>query len=230
MVIALVALLTGLLVPALLKGRSAARSTSCLSHLRQLAIASQMYWADNDDRLFPYHFGGDSTGVTYWFGWLGRGDEGARQFDPRSAALDPYLKRGAVTTCPALDYGRRWFKAKAAGAAYGYGYNLHLSRPLVQEELRTSQVRAHSAVVLFADAAQVNTFQAPASPEYPMLEEFYYVNATEPTTHFRHQGKANVVFLDAHVDALAPAPGSVDSRLPAERVGRLSVETLKPLR
>ena len=73
----------------------------------------------------------------------------------------------------------------------------------------------------FADAAQVNDFQAPASTENPLLEEFYYVSPQEPTAHFRHEGKANVVYVDGHVDKLLPVDGSIDSRMPTENVGRL---------
>jgi prepilin-type processing-associated H-X9-DG protein len=82
--------------------------------------------------------------------------------------------------------------------------------------------------VLFADAAQVNDFQAPASPANPMLEEWYYVdtNTDYPNGHFRHDQKANVVFCDGHVDSEKPVPGSMDPRLPSQYVGRLRPEIL----
>ena len=85
-----------------------------------------------------------------------------------------------------------------------------------------------SETVFLADAAQVNTFQPPASPANPMLEEFYYVstNATERTAHFRHQQKANVAFCDGHVGREQPQPGSMDSRLPQAWVGRFRPEIL----
>jgi prepilin-type processing-associated H-X9-DG protein len=81
-------------------------------------------------------------------------------------------------------------------------------------------------LAIFADAAQINTFQAPASPEHPMLEEFYYVNTSEPTAHFRHQQSANVVFRDGHAGREMPVPDSIDQRLPKENVGRLRAEIL----
>jgi prepilin-type processing-associated H-X9-DG protein/prepilin-type N-terminal cleavage/methylation domain-containing protein len=229
-VVAIIGVLAALLGPALARGKSAARRTACTSHLRQLALASQMYWADNDDRLFPYRFESDATGARYWFGWLARGNEGERAFEPERGALHPYLKGRGVATCPELDYTSRHFKSKATGAAYGYGYNLHLSPPLAPATLRISRIPQQSKFALFADAAQVNTFQAPASPDNPLLEEFYYVNATEPTTHFRHGAKANVVFLDGHVELLEPAGGTLDQRLPGETIGRLSVERLMPVK
>ena len=79
-------------------------------------------------------------------------------------------------------------------------------------------------------SGQVNTFQPPASPENPMVEEFYYVNTTEPTVHFRHGSRANPVFCDGHVAAEKPLAGSLDPRVPGAQIGRLRPEivTLEP--
>ena len=45
-----------------------------------------------------------------------------------------------------------------------------------------------STTAVLADAAQINTFEPPASRSNPMLEEFYYVDETTnpPNGHFRH--------------------------------------------
>ena len=93
-------------------------------------------------------------------------------------------------------------------------------------------IRDATQTALFADAAQINDFQSPASPDHPMLEEWYYVDAAEgllgyPNAHFRHHERANVVFVDGHVDRESPAPGTLDERLPGELVGRLRPEILK---
>lgn len=227
-VIAIVGVLSALLLPTLARGKSAARRAACTSSQRQLALASQMYWTDNDERLFPYRFSSDASGARYWFGWLSQGSEGGRQFDARQGALFPYLKGQTVAICPEFDYENPDLKLKATGASYGYGYNLHLSPPLGPVNLRASQVPSQSRIALFADAAQVNTFQAPASPDHPMLEEFYYVSAIESTTHFLHDGRANVTFLDGHCEALKAVDGSLDPRLPAQKVGRLASDRLQP--
>jgi prepilin-type processing-associated H-X9-DG protein len=93
------------------------------------------------------------------------------------------------------------------------------------------RVPSPTDTVLFADAAQVNDFQSPASPEQPLLEEFYYVDADDgqgyPNAHFRHTQQANAVFCDGHVDRERPVPGSLDPRLPRQIVGRLRPEALR---
>ena len=149
-------------------------------------------------------------------------------FDPATGALFPYLGGRGVETCPSLNYALAAFKLKASGAAYGYGYNFHLSSPASQPPVRIPHLARPSEVALLADAAQVNTFQSPASPENPMLEEFYYINASEPTVHFRHARRANVVFCDGHVASEPPLAGSIDARMPAHVIGRLRPDILLP--
>ena len=80
--------------------------------------------------------------------------------------------------------------------------------------------------MFLADAAQVNTFQSPASRENPMLEEFYYLNDPEPTAHFRHGKKAAAAFCDGHVSQAGFEKGSIDDRMPDQWVGRLPGELL----
>lgn len=227
-VLAVIGILAGLLLPVLARGKSSAQRIRCVANLHQLGLACQMYWGDHAGVTFRYRRGPVDNGELYWFGWLEHGAEGQRRFDLKQGALYPYLGGGGVELCPSLTYHLGRFKLKAVGAAFGYGYNLHLSRPLSEPGLRVDDIASASTTVLLADAAQVNTFQPPASPENPMLEEFYYVNSTEPTAHFRHQEWAMVVFCDGHVAGLSAVEGSRDQRLPGAGVGRLPKANLLP--
>jgi prepilin-type N-terminal cleavage/methylation domain-containing protein/prepilin-type processing-associated H-X9-DG protein len=228
-VIAIIAILAALLLPALSRARAKARRAKCTSNLRQLGLAARMYWDDNHGDCFRYRSETTSDGVVYWFGWIENGAEGARAFDAARGALYPYLQGRGLEICPSFNYTDGQLKLKALGASYGYGYNLHLSVPLNRPPIRISSVIHPSDTALFADAAQVNTFQPPASPSNPMLEEFYYVstNTAEATAHFRHERKAGVSFCDGHVALQSPAPGSIDQRLPDQFVGRLPPEILQ---
>ena len=228
LVIAIIAILASLLLPTLTRAKQSAASARCVNNLRQLGLAAQMYWDDNNGQAFRYRGASQDGGDIYWFGWLEAGIEGNRAYDASRSALYPYLGGRGVEVCPALDYSLREFKLKAQGASYGYGYNLHLSAPLNQPPLKISTLGRPGAVITLADAAQVNTFQAPASPDHPMLEEFYYVSTNEMTAHFRHGGKALGLFCDGHVAQEPPVPGSLDSRLPKQRVGTLRASSLIP--
>jgi len=225
-VITLIAVVAALLLPALGRGKALARRIKCFSNLRQLGLAAQMYWDENNGNAFRYRGVATNGGDIYWFGWLSRGSEGKRAFDPSCGALFPYLGGRGVEVCPALDYSLQQFKLKASGAAYGYGYNLCLSGPLDQPPVSINKIDHPTETVVFADAAQINTFQPPASLDRPMLEEFYYVTTNEPTAHFRHAQKASAVFCDGHVDREKPVPTSIDKRLGGQLIGRIRDEVL----
>jgi prepilin-type N-terminal cleavage/methylation domain-containing protein len=227
-VVAIIALLASLILPVLSRARQKAEQTSCFNNLRQLGIAAQLYWDDHQGRTFRYHTATSADGDLYWFGWLQRGNEGQRSFDRTVGALYPYLGGRGVEICPSLDYQMGAFKKKATGAAYGYGYNIYLSSPPEVPSFSMAGLHSPSSVVVLADAAQVNTFQPPASPEHPMLEEFYYISTNEPTTHFRHDRFANSLCADVHIQPLSPAVGTLDTRLPRQVIGSLSSLNLSP--
>jgi prepilin-type N-terminal cleavage/methylation domain-containing protein/prepilin-type processing-associated H-X9-DG protein len=228
-VVAVIAILAGLAGPGMVKARQAALGARCVGNLRQLGIASQLYWDDHSGRAFPERFGRQEDGWRYWFGWLQDGAEGERRFEAKSGALWPYLSGRGVDVCPAFQQSGDRFKFKAKGGAFGYAYNL-LMGPRGRDPIQLAQVQEPSGLAVLVDAAQVNDFQAPASPEKPMLEEFYYfgTNRLEATIHFRHGTKAHAVFADGHVGCERPMAGSLDPRVPPHRVGRLDPARVVP--
>src|SRR5260370_15994529 len=57
-VIAVIAILAGILLPVFAQARDAARRANCISNLRQIALAHQMYVQDNDDALPSWYIVG----------------------------------------------------------------------------------------------------------------------------------------------------------------------------
>ena len=231
-VIAIIAILAALLLPALVRSKASAWRADCASNLRQLGIATLLYWDDNGGRCFQWYYGATNSGQLYWFGWLGNGAEGQRPVDLSAGVLYPYLAGSKVRLCPALNYSSGLFKLKATNAVYGYGYNVYLSAT----GMNGSQIKRPTGTALFADTAQVNDFLPPASPANPMLEEWFYLDNPSPTNyssvnfyphgHFRHAQKANVAFCDGHIGAEVMVPGSLDHRLPSQFVGCFRAEIL----
>ena len=227
-VIALLAILAALVLPALTGGEAQARRIKCTSNLRQLGLAAQMYWDDNGGNCFRHQ--ATAGGPFYWFGWLegSSAPEGRRAFDLSVGVLFPYLKGSDTRLCPALNYTMPQFKLKATNVVFSYGYNFYLSPSNAQAGANISRVGQPAQTTLFADAAQINTFQRPASPANPMLEEWYWVDNTKspPNGHFRHAKKAVVVFCDGHVAPEKMVAGSLDQNMPRQFVGRLRPESL----
>ncbi len=81
MVIAIIAILAAMLLPALAKSKLAAQSTQCKSNLHEWVIAFNMYTMDNKD-FFPVGWAGGSNSV-----WMG--------------ACAPYYKNTNICLCPA---------------------------------------------------------------------------------------------------------------------------------
>jgi len=229
-VIAIIAILAALLLPALQGSKSSAQRIKCVSNLHQFGLATHLYWDDNGGNCFRYGGWPTNGGQLYWFGWIGTGAEGDRVFDPSQGVLFPYLRGRALDICPSFNYSLAQYKLKATGATYGYGYNRFLFSPDKGSPLNIGTIHSPAIAALLADCAQVNTFQAPASPSNPMLEEWYYVDnsANQPNGHFRHSRRANVAFCDGHVGLEKFVEGSLDQRLSSQFVGLLRNEILFP--
>jgi len=81
-VIAIIAILAAILFPVFAKAREKARSSSCLSNMKQIALATDMYCGDYD-QTYPMSI--YLAGTTVW-----------TFYD----ALAPYMKNDQILVCP----------------------------------------------------------------------------------------------------------------------------------
>jgi prepilin-type processing-associated H-X9-DG protein/prepilin-type N-terminal cleavage/methylation domain-containing protein len=215
-VVSIITLLIVILSSALGMVRNSASNAQCCANLRHLGEATACYLNDNGQTYFKYQQS-VAGGTLWYFGFEPKNTkkEGERPIDLARAPLYAYGVHGDTVNCPELTAMFRGanFKPKYVTQSTSYGYNILLSGK------KASDVNWLGQTILFADCAQVNTFQAPASRTHPLIEEFYIVGPGFKTIHFRHSGHANAVFCDGHVGALYPISGKLDANLPCVLIG-----------
>ncbi len=98
MVIGIIALLIGILIPALLLARRQSYTVRCLSNQRQLMAAVLAYAAANDGFLPAPNWDGNAAGKPV--GWLYKPGSPFQESDVQNGTLYPYLNTMEVYRCP----------------------------------------------------------------------------------------------------------------------------------
>jgi len=100
-VIAIIAILAAILFPVFSRAREKARQTTCLSNLKQLSLAFEMYSQDYDE-CFPGSPDGAAGGSVYggWSWYDAFPVPTAGTFDVTRGGLFPYVKNKALYICP----------------------------------------------------------------------------------------------------------------------------------
>lgn len=219
-VIGIVALLMGFLLPILAKAQIAARVTLCKSNLRQMTWAFHAYATDRHGIMSPNSVALPGGQTDYWFGWTdGSFPQEDRPLDPTRGLLTSYFGNGMATAlhCPDFPYDDPNFVSEFAVHAADYGLNIYLSPyGYLNENFKITSVLYPSTTVVFADGVQMDGF-----PLGSYHEPFYLgidvtpAGAPETTSpyggfvHWRHQNRANVAYLDGHVDEVNASDGYI---------------------
>ena len=104
-VIAIIGILAAMLFPAFARARESARKTQCLSNIKNIAMAYQMYISDWD-RLIPGPHGYD---LSYWVDRCGSDllAERTQPYLKPPVLLDEYIKNWDVWRCPSAKQEQR---------------------------------------------------------------------------------------------------------------------------
>lgn len=195
-VIVVIALLAGMLLPALSSARRSGESTSCRNSLRQVALMHIQYTHVFDDRFCP----ASDDACNQWDSSANHRSSGFL-----AAALgEGDASKGKVFECPSMKtsgmYIRSTWTAQYAGFGYNYLLSFRNARDYTTEKYRgltASQVRHPAQCLLLADAAY---FSAPGRLS-PTAFLYYPSSGTGGYADFRHVRKTvNAAFTDGHAE------------------------------
>jgi prepilin-type N-terminal cleavage/methylation domain-containing protein/prepilin-type processing-associated H-X9-DG protein len=190
-VIAIIAILAAILFPVFARAREKARATSCLSNMKQIALASMMYCGDYDECYaqtmldYPGHY---NATYSYW-----------------QEMLQPYVENWQILVCPSnkvvnvtsLKTGetipRVIYYAYTINQNFGYrGSNWTTGAPLGTYAVSTAAVE-RPAEIIFATEGDLYT----TIPFWWSYGSGYYF------LDIRHNEGANAAFADGHAKWLS---------------------------
>jgi prepilin-type processing-associated H-X9-DG protein len=222
-VFGIILILTGMLLPTLMKSKSSANSTLCKNNLRQLSLANTMY-AEAWGRSVPWGADRKTTNLQRWHGRRSA-PLNSEDYNHELSPLFTYLKTEEEIQCPEFTKKVDSSADSEEKGGGGYGYNLYIGTNAYfqdnpdSEEAYTSGVllktiETPSTTLLFADTAMnVDSDGNMECASHGSLASWSILNApfgvskkttdsyieNNPSTHFRHLKTANVSWCDGHV-------------------------------
>jgi prepilin-type N-terminal cleavage/methylation domain-containing protein/prepilin-type processing-associated H-X9-DG protein len=185
-VVAIIAFLAALLLPALSRAREKSKAVLCLSNLRQWNLALSLYLHDNNDAIprrgqgiQPLH---DIDRPEDWFNAL-----------PPLIGLPTYETMATNASIPgpgdASVYVCPTARATTNDYFLSYAMNFYLSPTLRPTPHRLSEIPRPSSLAFMADGGCAFSSTVPSSQPY--------------SVQARHARRANVTFLDGHAQSFA---------------------------
>ena len=197
-VIAIIAVLMAILMPALNRAREQGRRAACLSNVKQLVLAWNMYADENDDRIVNgatgYSFQdtawGDHGKERAWINGYHPDDEELAKLDIREGALWPYIKSEKIFRCPT---GKR-------GEAFTYSimFSMNSVKHPEVDGVKGAHVKQRNEIkpnpalrIVFIDEGRMT------SDAYAV---YYAQEVWFDSPPVRHGDGTNVSFADGHAE------------------------------
>jgi prepilin-type processing-associated H-X9-DG protein/prepilin-type N-terminal cleavage/methylation domain-containing protein len=207
-VIGIIAMLIGILLPALGRARETSKRVVCLSNLRQMAVAAQTY-ANNYKGHYPFAIWRTYLGTTtYTYCW---------DFTTVSAPGVPdrvvigLLWDGSgnqkIQQCPSFDGSANWEADPYTGYNYntsyiGHGQGEDYLGDDIPVPAKASQIHNSSKVALFGDGQYISGANKFMRAPFPNPGDADFSGRYAGTQGFRHQKMTNVAFCDGHAESL----------------------------
>ena len=189
-VIAIIAILASILFPVFARAREKARQSNCLSNVKQLGLAIQMYSDDYDETLPRFNFGAIMV-------------SGSPQNQTWARVIKPYVKNSQLYVCPSKKTNGWLFEADSdtVWAPCGYGVNdAYLFPGMGYGVVSLADVGDPASTIALGERYQLNTVRIYA----PVAQGG--AGANPPcNVEARHNDGANFLFLDSHAKFMPKA-------------------------
>jgi prepilin-type N-terminal cleavage/methylation domain-containing protein/prepilin-type processing-associated H-X9-DG protein len=212
-VVAIIALLISILMPALGAARESARRTQCASNLHTLAIGVMLY-AQANHNSFP----GIATSPQQPTDWIYFSPwEGEPYGTFANGRIYPYIKDEATYRCPSDDVQQRFNIGTFTGNTHGpykYSYMINslsatiarYSCCVISDQARFNGVKRASEKILFLEGnpqTMIDGCWVPP-PNTGSIRNDLGDHHDRQASGMEGTGRANVVFLDGHVEFDGP--------------------------
>lgn len=187
-VVSIIAILAGMLLPALNKAREAAWKISCVNNLKSIGVASQIYTADHNDMVVVSKY--NNSDPLTWMTLLC----GSKQLNCSDLTAQNTQLPFKVFQCPAAsripsngtNWTSDWYNWPPISKA-GYGLNWRLIR--YSPKITGIKYPLSTVPLVFESAALVPDvgYNSPATADQQLRLR-------------RHNRSSNVLFLDGHVE------------------------------
>ncbi len=183
--IAILAILAGLLLPAMGRARESARGTQCVNHQRQIGLAVRLHMDENEDQFPRTQHTAFAAGQPAW------GRAIAPQLSVSTERWTNLLQ--TVYHCPADRRPAPWSYGQSVYFELNPENDDYTGSP--QTWRKAAQVRRPAAVILQAETT--------GSVDHIMPHFWLAPADAGDVDSRRHHGRSNYLFVDGHAETLA---------------------------